>query len=138
MTQDFTQTLQSANSQQLQLPEPGQDAVQHSEQLINHIRHSIELHNGFLPFDEYMEQVLYAPGLGYYSAGSRKLGKDGDFITAPEISSLFSACLANAIQPAIEHRGGPPSLVVFGYFAFILNVSRKALACGFCGKNPGG
>jgi len=102
MNQDFKQSLQSTSAQQLQLPEPGQDAIQHSKQLIEHIRHSIELHKGFLPFDEYMEQVLYAPGLGYYSAGSRKLGKDGDFITAPEISSLFSCCLANAIQPVVE------------------------------------
>lgn len=102
MSQDFTQTLNNANVQRMHLPEPGQDAVQHSERLIEFIRHSIESQNNFLPFHEYMEQVLYAAGLGYYSAGSRKLGKDGDFVTAPEISSLFSFCLANAIQPAVE------------------------------------
>lgn len=100
------QDISSAQSQHLQLPEPGQDAVAHSEQVIEHIRRSIEKHDGFLPFAEYMEQVLYAPGLGYYSAGSRKLGKEGDFITAPEISSLFSFCLANAIEPALGTANG--------------------------------
>ncbi|MDZ7736574.1 MAG: class I SAM-dependent methyltransferase [Gammaproteobacteria bacterium] len=41
-----------------------------------------------------MELALYAPGLGYYSAGAAKLGASGDFITAPEISALFGRCLA--------------------------------------------
>ena len=49
---------------------------------------------GWLSFQRYMELALYAPGLGYYSAGARKLGKDGDFTTAPEISRLFGACVA--------------------------------------------
>ena len=42
-----------------------------------------------------MEMALYEPGLGYYSAGATKLGSEGDFITAPEMSPLFSRCLAN-------------------------------------------
>ncbi|MBD3610765.1 MAG: SAM-dependent methyltransferase, partial [Gammaproteobacteria bacterium] len=49
--------------------------------------------------------ALYAPGLGYYSAGSSKFGEAGDFITAPEISPLFSQCVANQcaeILPAIQ------------------------------------
>jgi len=49
-----------------------------------------------------MELALYAPGLGYYSAGSRKLGRDGDFVTAPEISSLFGRCLARQVAQLIE------------------------------------
>lgn len=44
-----------------------------------------------------MQQVLYAQGLGYYVAGARKFGAEGDFVTAPEISSLFSHCLAHYI-----------------------------------------
>jgi len=54
----------------------------------------IDSSGGWIPFDRYMELVLYAPGLGYYSAGSAKLGPGGDFSTAPEISSLFSHCVA--------------------------------------------
>jgi SAM-dependent MidA family methyltransferase len=49
---------------------------------------------GWLSFERYMELALYAPGLGYYSAGAHKLGEGGDFTTAPEVSPLFGACVA--------------------------------------------
>lgn len=49
---------------------------------------------GWLSFERYMDLALYAPGLGYYSAGARKLGAGGDFTTAPEMSRLFGACVA--------------------------------------------
>lgn len=49
---------------------------------------------GWLSFERFMELALYAPGLGYYSAGSLKIGTGGDFVTAPEVSDLFSRCLA--------------------------------------------
>lgn len=76
------------------LPPPSADAKAHSERLIAAIRSEMDVHGGALPFDRYMELALYAPGLGYYMAGSRKLGADGDFVTAPEISPLFGQCLA--------------------------------------------
>src|SRR5262245_60631133 len=41
-----------------------------------------------------MEMALYEPGLGYYAAGASKFGGAGDFVTAPELSPLFSRCLA--------------------------------------------
>jgi SAM-dependent MidA family methyltransferase len=49
---------------------------------------------GWLSFERFMEIALYAPGLGYYSAGAHKLGAGGDFTTAPEVSRLFGACVA--------------------------------------------
>src|ERR1700733_3526804 len=49
---------------------------------------------GWLSFERFMDLALYAPGLGYYSAGAHKLGTGGDFTTAPELSRLFGACLA--------------------------------------------
>ena len=49
---------------------------------------------GYLSFEKFMEFALYAPGLGYYSGGAHKLGRDGDFTTAPELSALFGACVA--------------------------------------------
>ena len=76
------------------LPEPDRDAQAHSLQLVALIRHEIEQADGRLPFDRYMERVLYAPGLGYYAAGARKFGDTGDFVTAPELSPLFARCLA--------------------------------------------
>ena len=78
-----------------ELPLASTDALNHSQKLINKIREAIELNNGFISFRRYMEMALYEQGLGYYVAGSRKIGQSGDFITAPEISPLFSQCLAN-------------------------------------------
>lgn len=93
------------NPHQYSLPAPGQPAISHSEKLIDFIKNKIDQQPAGISFAEYMEDVLYTPGLGYYSAGSRKLGKEGDFITAPEISSLFSYCLANSIQPVVMEYG---------------------------------
>lgn len=56
---------------------------------------------GSLPFWKYMDMALYEPGLGYYSAGSHKLGAQGDFVTAPEISALFSRTLARVSQSVL-------------------------------------
>ncbi len=49
---------------------------------------------GSISFAEYMQHALYAPGLGYYSAGARKFGAQGDFVTAPEVSPLFANVIA--------------------------------------------
>lgn len=76
----------------MKLPIPSEDALFHQVKLLEHIQSKTDK-NGLLPFDEFMRLALYAPGLGYYSAGSQKFGAHGDFVTAPEISSLFSNCL---------------------------------------------
>lgn len=60
---------------------------------------------GWIGFDEFLELVLYAPGLGYYSAGAAKFGAAGDFITAPELSPLFGACIARACAPLLRELG---------------------------------
>ncbi|MGB9428391.1 MAG: SAM-dependent methyltransferase [Gammaproteobacteria bacterium] len=77
-----------------ELPEPSPDALAHSERLSTRIRAEIAAQGGAIGFECYMELALYAPGLGYYSAGARKFGAAGDFVTAPELSPLFSRCLA--------------------------------------------
>lgn len=51
-----------------------------------------------IPFAEFMHLALYAPGEGYYSSGLPKLGREGDFITAPELTPLFGQALANQCQ----------------------------------------
>lgn len=61
---------------------------------------------GQIPFDHYMELALYTPGLGYYVNASRKFGRDGDFITAPETSALFSQCLAHQCRQVLDAIGG--------------------------------
>ena len=79
------------------LPEASPDALAHSTQLSAVIHREIAASGGWIAFARFMELALYAPGLGYYSAGARKLGAAGDFVTAPEISSLFGQTLARQL-----------------------------------------
>ncbi|MCC7483725.1 MAG: SAM-dependent methyltransferase [Burkholderiales bacterium] len=82
-------------------PAPPPEALAASESLSRLIAGEIAAGGGRISFARYMELALYAPGLGYYMAGSRKLGSDGDFVTAPEISPLFGRALARQIAPLI-------------------------------------
>jgi SAM-dependent MidA family methyltransferase len=84
------------------LPEPTVDARQHSDRLTTLIREEIRAAGGWIAFARFMELALYAPGLGFYVAGATKLGADGDFVTAPEISSLFGRTLARQIGQLLE------------------------------------
>jgi SAM-dependent MidA family methyltransferase len=93
-------------SVELPLPPLSPDEAAHSERLIERIRDAIEAANGWISFERFMEMALYEPGLGYYSAGATKLGGAGDFITAPEISPLFSRCLANQSVQVLESIDG--------------------------------
>ena len=70
------------------------------------LRDAIVEAGGALPFDRYMELALYAPGLGYYVNGRRKFGEAGDFVTAPEVSPLFSRCLAHQVGECLTRLGG--------------------------------
>ncbi|WP_321846989.1 class I SAM-dependent methyltransferase [Paraburkholderia bannensis] len=99
------------------LPVPEPIALAQSEALAATLRAEIAAAGGWLPFDRYMERTLYAPGLGYYSGGSRKFGllaDDGsDFVTAPEMSPLFAATLARAVGEALA-ASGTRALMEFG------------------------
>jgi len=88
------------------LPEPTGDALVHTQACAAMLRAEIAKANGWLSFARFMELALYAPGLGYYAAGARKFGADGDFVTAPEISSLFGQCLAQSIAEVLRVTGG--------------------------------
>ncbi|HSD61487.1 MAG TPA: SAM-dependent methyltransferase [Burkholderiales bacterium] len=88
------------------LPTPDAAALDHSARLRRLIEADIRAAGGWIPFARYMELALYAPGLGYYSAGARKLGAEGDFFTAPEITPLFGHTLARqAAQVLAATRG---------------------------------
>ncbi len=82
---------------------PTPEALVHSKKLLNHILSQIKTYHGEISFAQYMELALYAPQLGYYSASHQKFGKEGDFITAPEISPLFSQCLARQCQQILKN-----------------------------------
>ncbi len=88
------------------LPAPDPVAVAYSAQLLDCIRTEMMAAGGAIAFARFMELALYAPGLGYYCAGARKFGAGGDFVTAPEISPLFSRCLAHQCREILDHLGG--------------------------------
>ena len=83
------------------LPQPDPAAQAHSRQLTEIILTTIDQAGGWISFPRYMELALYAPGLGYYSGGSRKFGGAGDFVTAPEMTPLFARTLARTIAPIL-------------------------------------
>jgi SAM-dependent MidA family methyltransferase len=78
----------------------------HCALMQSHLREQIGAGGGWLSFERFMDAALYAPGLGYYSAGAHKLGAGGDFTTAPEISSLFGACIARQCAEILRALGG--------------------------------
>ncbi len=75
--------------------------------VLRFIRAQIEAGGGTISFAQFMAQALYAPGLGYYSAGAQKFGEAGDFVTAPEISPLFGRTLARQVQPILAQLRTP-------------------------------
>ncbi|OGO95145.1 MAG: hypothetical protein A3F10_01290 [Coxiella sp. RIFCSPHIGHO2_12_FULL_42_15] len=87
----------------IELPAPSPDARQHSERLQAIILDEIENALGHISFEKFMQMALYYPGLGYYRSGAKKFGKGGDFVTAPELSPLFSHCVARQIQQVLQH-----------------------------------
>jgi len=98
-------SFRSADPVGLELPIPAANARAHSARVTANVREHIEIAGGALPFDRYMDLVLYAPGLGYYAAGSRKFGPAGDFVTAPELGPLFGRCLARQLAEVLQRLG---------------------------------
>jgi len=94
------------------LPAPPAEALELSARLRTLIGEEIAAAGGWISFARYMELALYAPGLGYYSAGSRKFGAAGDFVTAPELSPLFGRALARQLAECIEQ--GVPDILELG------------------------
>ena len=85
------------------LPPPDPAALAHSQRLQRHIAEVIAAHQGWISFAHYMELALYAPGLGYYTAGAQKFGGAGDFVTAPEMTPLFAQTLANQVMQVMAY-----------------------------------
>ena len=106
------QKLNPTPHHKLALPVPSLDAQLASQQLQALIHAEIATNAGVIPFSRYMEMALYTPRFGYYSGGSAKLGADGDFTTAPEMTSLFGATLAQVAQQLFEHT--EPEIMEFG------------------------
>ena len=127
-----------------ELPVPSDEALLQSAALVAKIRGEIAAAGGWIDFARYMELALYAPGLGYYSAGSTKIGPAGDFVTAPELSRSFGSAVARRglwreaafrFEKAVEkepsnaraHNNLAVALEASGEFARALAEYKKAL-----------
>lgn len=88
------------------LPAPDADALAHAARVRAAIDQELVANGGAIPFSRFMELALYAPGLGYYSAGAQKFGAGGDFVTAPELGPLFAQCVAESVAPVLRELQG--------------------------------
>lgn len=89
------------------LPEPTPDEQARSAQLLTLIQDAIAQHHGRITFQHYMQMALYYPYLGYYRSPQRKFGVGGDFITAPELSPLFSWSVARQVEQVLRQVASP-------------------------------
>ena len=100
----------------VELPPCSQEQKAISELFVQRLRSEFAQH-GAIPFSDYMQRSLYEDELGYYVNGFSKLGTHGDFVTAPEISNDFAACLATQCQQvfaALNERELPVELLELG------------------------
>ena len=94
------------------LPTPDELSAAHSASVVDYLRSKIAASDGRISFAEFMHDALYAPGLGYYSAGSTKFGADGDFTTAPEVSSVFGKVVARQTAELLSGIGSSEVLEI--------------------------
>lgn len=74
---------------------------------------------GVMPFDAYMERCLYDADDGFFTTGRGAPGRGGDFVTSPEVSDEFGACVArwvatagpSATAPLVEVGAGSGALL---------------------------
>jgi SAM-dependent MidA family methyltransferase len=94
------------------LPPPSAAQREHSDRVVAHLVHVIAEAEGWISFADYMNAVLYAPGLGYYAAGAHKFGAAGDFVTAPELTPLFGRALAGQLAQVLAQVPGDDILEI--------------------------
>ncbi|MDG7052759.1 MAG: SAM-dependent methyltransferase [Wolbachia endosymbiont of Alcedoecus sp.] len=83
--------------------------------MLTYIHKLIDKNQGSISISNFMNAALYHKEYGYYMS-KLPLGKDGDFITAPEISQLFGEIIAVWVMHTWEKLGKPSkfSLVELG------------------------
>jgi SAM-dependent MidA family methyltransferase len=67
---------------------------------------------GAITFDRFVEAALYEPGVGFFASGHGAGRADRDFVTSPEVGSLFGACVARALDLGWHEMGDPDPFVV--------------------------
>ena len=85
----------------------------HSELVMENLAKEIKANQGWMSFEDFFDFVMYKPGLGYYSAGAKKLGPSGDFTTSPEISRLFGKTVSNQVIALLNNLESP-SIIEIG------------------------
>src|SRR5258708_22773452 len=83
---------------------PGERSL--SEVLRNLLTHSD------LPFREFVERVLDHPEFGYDARSQSPVGREGDFITSPLLSPVFSFALGRLVDEFVSRAGDGVSQVV--------------------------
>ncbi len=83
------------------MPQIDSSLKQHSLALEEIIRERIVQENS-ISFADFMQMALYQPGFGYYSSGTHKFGKQGDFVTSPELGDLFAKCMARQFKQVLD------------------------------------
>ncbi len=79
------------------LPQPDAAARAASDALLARIAQELKASGNWMSFARYMALALHAPGLGYYASGNAKFGAAGDYVTAPELGTLFARTLARQV-----------------------------------------
>ena len=95
------------------LPPPTAEEAAQVARVAAALRAEIASAGGWLPFSQFMATALYAPGLGYYVTPRPIFGADGDFVTAPELSPLFAACVGQGLADLLARTDGG-DVVEFG------------------------
>lgn len=88
------------------LPQPDPRESQRCRRLAAWLKSRIAEAGGAIPFSRFMEAALYRPGLGFYAHGVSRFDAGGDFVTAPELGSVFGHCMANQCVEALDALGG--------------------------------
>jgi SAM-dependent MidA family methyltransferase len=80
-----------------------------------------------VPFHEVVELALYDPVAGFFATGG-KAGRQGDFLTSPEVGPLFGAVVARAIDAWWVEAGSPDVWTVIEVGAGTGTLARTILA----------
>ena len=78
----------------IDLPIPSSGYLKKSKAITDFIKKEIDKNKGAISFKDFMDHALYTKDLGYYSSKKQIIGKDGDFITAPEIGNIFAGAIS--------------------------------------------
>lgn len=62
---------------------------------------------GSMSFARFMERALLEPELGYYVTSTRRAGRGGDFMTAPELHPILGAAIARLAAATWDRLGRP-------------------------------